>query len=1109
MEKTVWTPKRVLLLAVSFLFFSMTYMVYAHFLGGINGLPPLPEEYGPIVLEGSPEPSISEPRENEADKKLRIAFGPDCDEVTKRNIKVELQSRGMVFAAENMKFDNGRVKFDKFSLAIFGKQHAGERGQEINTVTCNEATLTFDKPVNNIAEMGSNARKITGAELSGDIYIINNRSTPQRDDDLSLFTQGPLYYEESRHLIWTAAVVKVTDPQSKPNPMVICGTRMYLYLIADNPTPTPGTPGKAKAKADSSMKVERIELGENVDMDLWTDPRSGFLGGGQSDRGQGNEAGAGHDSGEHRAQASDPVEKAKVKIRTQGPFQYNLLTDRATFDISHHSGPNPNVVQVDRVQEKESKNDHLECDHLEIQFQRKNAAAGQAVPDAGAEGLSMETVHATGKEVVLTSDAEVLEAHGNDLFYDKNAHLSILKGQPYMWALKEGNEIEAPELHLLDTKGAQKATALGAGIIRMLDKKTGERSQEARWQKKLEYGKDGAYDLLYLTGDATFLDHEHGQQLQAQALKVWLQPSKENKAEPGSDSQRPSPHHVDALGQVKVTGSDLCVHDTDHLVIFFKDMPPTPTPATPTVQKPPSANPDPTKGIKDTKTEMSQPGTAPGTVASSPVAPHPGIDEQVTAAKPIEQNGVLAPPPQAAPATAAAAPATAAKKKNPIDLSAREIEAHVLRSGTKNELDKVSCEGTVRVRQEPAPPDDKGVDIRGEQLNLVRQADGNILMVKGDSAQVQLQDLYIVGPEVNIDQTTNELWVNGCGAMRLPSDGNLNGTKPAQPPASKPAQPSNLTIYWKKHMHFDGQKACFDLPSDPRTGRGVQGEQEQNTGRVACNAMEVTLDRKISLREGEKSKQQAKVRNVVCDKYVWVEDIKREGTRVVGYHRIECPELSVDNDTEKDDSVIVAPGPGIVRTWQPAGKDELQAPSEAPSRKVSSSGGRRATPTTASKGKEEGEPELIVITYQNRMWVNNKEEIARFFDKVALIKVPSNDPYLQLDPNHPPLGYLYLTCERLEVLKSKLPDGKTYQEMRAFGKVSIEAQEFSGSADVVKYDESKEQVILEGSPGNDAVLYKQKVQGGERETVRATKIFYWRSNGTYSVENGRELRVTQ
>ena len=117
---------------------------------------------------------------------------------------------------------------------------------------------------------------------------------------------------------------------------------------------------------------------------------------------------------------------------------------------------------------------------------------------------------------MLTSDTEVLEAHGNDFFYDKKTHLSILKGQPRMWALKEGNEIEAPELQLLEIQGAQQATALGEGHIRMLDKKTGDRPVEAHWKNKLVYGKEGPHDLLTLMCDASFVDHEHAQELQAQ-----------------------------------------------------------------------------------------------------------------------------------------------------------------------------------------------------------------------------------------------------------------------------------------------------------------------------------------------------------------------------------------------------------------------------------------------------------------------------------------------------------------------------------------------------------------------------------------------------------------
>src|SRR5579871_3674448 len=142
MEMAVWTPKRVLLLALGFALFSAAYLVYAHFLGGINGLPPLPEDYGPMIVGDNP-PILPEKQENEADHKLRIAFGTDCDEVKNRNIKVELQSRGMVLAAQEIKFtSDGRVKLMPFSLAIFGKDGDAEKFPEINTVQCHEATLT-------------------------------------------------------------------------------------------------------------------------------------------------------------------------------------------------------------------------------------------------------------------------------------------------------------------------------------------------------------------------------------------------------------------------------------------------------------------------------------------------------------------------------------------------------------------------------------------------------------------------------------------------------------------------------------------------------------------------------------------------------------------------------------------------------------------------------------------------------------------------------------------------------------------------------------------------------------------------------------------------------
>ena len=105
----------------------------------------------------------------------------------------------MVIAADDFHFDEaGRLVLEPFSVALFGKAKDDGKGPEINTIRSRVAYLKFDRPINTINLNDVNGRKIVGAELNGDIEVINNRRTPQRDDDLELSIKtGPLYYEES------------------------------------------------------------------------------------------------------------------------------------------------------------------------------------------------------------------------------------------------------------------------------------------------------------------------------------------------------------------------------------------------------------------------------------------------------------------------------------------------------------------------------------------------------------------------------------------------------------------------------------------------------------------------------------------------------------------------------------------------------------------------------------------------------------------------------------------------------------------------------------------------------------------------------------------------
>src|SRR5260370_6515305 len=233
------------------------YSVYGHFLGGIDGLTPLPEDYGPPT--GPPNPLPPSVRRNMAEEMLKKAFAADCDELRRIN-KLEIPSRHMVLGVDRFKpiteeDDDkehlGQVLLSPFSVAIFGK------GEEINTIKSKQAFLKFDRPITSISEIGR--AKIVAAELRKDIVIVNNRRTPDRKaGDLSFSTDGPLYYEESRNLIHTdpRAVVYLKDTQSKPEPNTVTAVDMKLEL----------TPPEANKNKPSSSRKKQQESISGVDL---------------------------------------------------------------------------------------------------------------------------------------------------------------------------------------------------------------------------------------------------------------------------------------------------------------------------------------------------------------------------------------------------------------------------------------------------------------------------------------------------------------------------------------------------------------------------------------------------------------------------------------------------------------------------------------------------------------------------------------------------------------------------------------------------------------------------------------------------------------------------
>jgi hypothetical protein len=1107
----MWTPRRLLLVVLGLFLFGTSYGVYGYFLGRVDGLPELPEEYWPDDT-GIPPPPPPPATTSPVDSKLIQAFGVDCDEVKKRTIKLEIRSRGLVLAADQFTIEHdGRVQFRPFSVAIFGKDHGDGAFPEINTVRSDVAYLEFDHPITSLTDMGK--YKIIGGELIGNVLAVNNRRRPQHDEDLSLFTQGPMFYKEELHLIWTDKDVDVQDVQSKPQPMRITATGMRVHLT-DDTHPPPAGHAASRKKVENISGVELVELRSDVTMNLFVDSHSGFLGTGSEQSAAEGKPPAGNaerpgtvtplpplqkNPWDHPAQAAtefvgppappSQVEKTRIVIQTQGPFHYDVIHDHAEFWISQHPGPHPNRVEVTRLQEL-GKRDVLDCEHLELQFRRKGATAGPAGPAAPVAAtredrsveLEIEHAHATGRLVMVASDSEGLTAFGNDLVHNARTRLSILKGDQEMVAMKDGNEIHARELHLCgaDRKNDQTATAIGPGWIDMLDSTQGERTVHAQWEKELVWAKDGPYDLLTLTGHASFEEKAPSpktgmpdpatpkgppvQKLDADCLKVWIEPAENSHPDNGDKHRRP--HHLEATGNVQARSPDMIVHDSEHMLVWFRD-------GTPAGGTPPEA-----------------PEGKPG-ATNAPASP---------GSRPADNPGAAGTPDgPAGPASGDAKPgAPPEKPKKPIDLRARSVEAFVLRFGNRNELDKLRCEGGVHVLQDPATPDEKGVDIRGETLQLKRFPTGNFLVVTADQskgqkelAYVQLDKITIIGPEVNIDQVENKAWVTGIGSMKMPSNTNFEG--------KKLEQPKELTVHWNESMLFTGKYADFrggvQAEMEPAEPEKLSPHAEREVSRLACQTLQVFLDREVSLRQGEKEKdtKPARVDQLVCDKQVRTEETTWLGRQLRDYKRIVCTELSVDNR----EGLVSAPGAGVVYLLQLGTKDEA-APG-APS----------ASQPALVGPQPEQELKLTRVTYAGRMFANNNTHTAIFNDNVEVVHLPSDNPDMTIDlTKPPPPGGMYLRCEQLKVRSVRHPDGTTsHQEMEAHRRVIVQSQEFWGRADVVTYDESKELVIFEGRDGNMATLYRKKVVGGEMDEIKSKKIYYWRRTNTFKTEGTEKLNA--
>jgi hypothetical protein len=158
----------------------------------------------------------------------------------------------------------------------------------------------------------------------------------------------------------------------------------------------------------------------------------------------------------------------------------------------------------------------------------------------------------------------------------------------------------------------------------------------------------------------------------------------------------------------------------------------------------------------------------------------------------------------------------------------------------------------------------------------------------------------------------------------------------------------------------------------------------------------------------------------------------------------------------------------------------------------------------------EQEWKLTWVRYNGTMKVNNQTRLAEFFDGVEVLHVPleaaDRQPGFDSTVNKLPAGAMHLQAVQMKVYSAKDANGQTRQEMEAKGKAKVTwGTTFYGTADVIRFDESKQLMTLEGQNGGYATAMKLDAQTGAPSRVVARRIVYNRqtdeiiSDGVYSI----------
>ncbi|MBA4187065.1 MAG: hypothetical protein C0467_03515 [Planctomycetaceae bacterium] len=978
------------------------------------------------------------------------------------------------------------------------------------------------------SKVAPGAPPLTGPDIWTDsaVEIVDRSNLPRQPGEPAV--AAPATAEEVRN---PTAVAAMLGGKRLPPPTVTA-VGMRVYLEPQSQAKKPAQPKTPAAGSAGFGGVQRVEFLEKVVMNLWVDGgQQGFVGGGEGKPAISGEPtvaasalAGGLLSGAHAARA---MSRDLLQVETRGPFVYDSVKNLARFDVLPLADPNlPNDVQVTKVPPRPGTQT-LFSQVLELEFNgpptgNPSTTATPAKPAekpeptakaAPASAPKFKRLHAwtytQGRFLTVSSDADQLEAYGQDLVHEAATARTQLTGAP-LYAIQQRNVLTAggpkqSAILVLDQPPnppgpvtqprKMQATVLGPGRVELYDAASNSSSITASWLTSMvqtrESTSERELDLFTFTDGAKFEDVKSDFWLKGNVLKLWLTvppPEPKSGAVSATPPARSQPHRLQALGEVTGHSADMDIDQSEHLNTLFRDVAP-PVAVTAVV--------------------------AP----TSPAAPPKGNPQQ--------------PPPQVAAAPVTPAPKAPEKQKPPMKLRARTIETWVARypqakppggpvapkpgepaatdqtGGMKYQMEKARCEGMVSVHQDPVDATKpRGTDILGSRMIIDSTPDGSVLTVFGwDNRPGELHNegTSLIGPKVVIDQLHNLALVEGRGSLVMPTSSDLSGNSLKQAEV--------IVVHFRDGMKFQGAKKVADFFGKVTAAQGASW--------VTCHTLQVNFDRPIYLTQMNRPGTPApapkpgatakpggdgpKVDVVYCypapadaadspqEKQVYFNQVDRDPVSGKPIRRQQIVAIELTMKAEVRDpsggepyKFLRATGPGVVRTWQPGSKEDSSL-GQSP----------MANPMNPPQPAQ-SEMKLTIVNFSGWMIGKDKGPVykdATFYDSIQVIDVPSDNPDLEVELHKlPPRATLLSCAEQLVVWTHSKPKEPTEQHMKATGNAYMRNDEYDGWGESI--EAVGKTVIFEGL-GSVPARIKSRFNGNDQT---GKKIIFDRATNHYKVE---------